>query len=146
MVTMARTDRGPTGPTTVVNLKGHRDDPAYADVVYVGRAMHRGGWHLPEHPCTAPTAPARTSPASGCSPCTAPTSWPAPICSPSSPSSAATGSAAGASPSPATPRSSPTSPTTARAARPEVQSAPRSISTGNGTAVLTVPANTSPSR
>lgn len=32
--------------TTVVNLKGHRDDPAYADVVYVGRAMHRGGWHL----------------------------------------------------------------------------------------------------
>lgn len=32
--------------TTVVSLKGHRDDPAYADVVYVGRAMHRGGWHL----------------------------------------------------------------------------------------------------
>ena len=34
-------------PTTVVNLKGHRDDPDYADVVYVGRAIHRGGWHLP---------------------------------------------------------------------------------------------------
>lgn len=28
-----------TPPTTVVNLKGHRDDPEYADVVYVGRAM-----------------------------------------------------------------------------------------------------------
>ena len=34
------------GPTTVVNLKGHRDDPGYADVIYVGRAMHRGGWQL----------------------------------------------------------------------------------------------------
>ncbi|WP_406057662.1 hypothetical protein [Kribbella sp. NBC_00889] len=33
-------------PTTIVNLKDHRDDPAYADVVYMGRAMHRGGWHL----------------------------------------------------------------------------------------------------
>jgi len=33
--------------TTVVNLKGHRDDPDVADVVYVGRAMHRGGWRLP---------------------------------------------------------------------------------------------------
>ena len=37
-------------PTTVVNLKGHRGDPDYADVVYVGRAMHRGGWHLPGSP------------------------------------------------------------------------------------------------
>ena len=26
-------------PTTVVNLKGHRDDPDYADVAYVGRAV-----------------------------------------------------------------------------------------------------------
>ena len=25
--------------TTVVNLKGHRDDPDYADVIYVGRAI-----------------------------------------------------------------------------------------------------------
>jgi hypothetical protein len=33
--------------TTVVNLKGHRDDPVFADVVYVDRAMQRGGWHLP---------------------------------------------------------------------------------------------------
>jgi hypothetical protein len=32
--------------TTVVNLKGRRDDPDFADVVYVGRAMYRGGWHL----------------------------------------------------------------------------------------------------
>ncbi|MEU6237821.1 DUF4326 domain-containing protein [Kitasatospora sp. NPDC047058] len=45
------------GPTTVVNLKGHRDDPGYADVVYVGRAMHRGGWHLSEHPLHCPYRP-----------------------------------------------------------------------------------------
>lgn len=32
--------------TSVVNLKGHRDDLGFADVVYVGRAMHRGGWQL----------------------------------------------------------------------------------------------------
>ncbi|RZU75334.1 hypothetical protein EV384_3869 [Micromonospora kangleipakensis] len=37
--------------TTVVNLKGHRDDPAYADVVYVGRAMYRG------RPSSSPSAP-----------------------------------------------------------------------------------------
>lgn len=42
------------GTTTVVNLKGHRDDPAYADVVYVGRAMHRGGWHLAASPLANP--------------------------------------------------------------------------------------------
>jgi hypothetical protein len=36
--------------TTVVNLKGPRDDPEYADVVYVGRAMNRGGWHLESSP------------------------------------------------------------------------------------------------
>lgn len=53
MVTM------PTDPgrTTVVNLKGHRDDPDYADVVYVGRAMHRGGWHLDESPLHCPYRP-----------------------------------------------------------------------------------------
>ncbi|MGY0465551.1 DUF4326 domain-containing protein [Kitasatospora sp. cg17-2] len=45
------------GPTTVVNLKGHRDDPAFADVVYVGRAMHRGGWHLVESPLHCPFRP-----------------------------------------------------------------------------------------
>ncbi|WP_344340534.1 DUF4326 domain-containing protein [Kitasatospora putterlickiae] len=45
------------GPTTVVNLKGHRDDPAFADVVYVGRAMHRGGWHLAESPLHCPYRP-----------------------------------------------------------------------------------------
>lgn len=43
--------------TTVVNLKGHRDDPEYADVVYVGRAMHRGGWHLPASPLASPFRP-----------------------------------------------------------------------------------------
>ena len=40
--------------TTVVNLKGHRDDPAYADVIYVGREMHRGGWHLKASPLANP--------------------------------------------------------------------------------------------
>ncbi|MFJ6382818.1 DUF4326 domain-containing protein [Kitasatospora sp. NPDC092039] len=43
--------------TTVVNLKGHRDDPGYQDVVYVGRAMHRGGWHLDESPLHCPYRP-----------------------------------------------------------------------------------------
>ncbi len=43
--------------TQVVNLKGHRDDPGYADVVYVGRAMHRGGWHLPASPLASPFRP-----------------------------------------------------------------------------------------
>ncbi|MFF3247597.1 DUF4326 domain-containing protein [Streptomyces sp. NPDC002870] len=43
--------------TTVVNLKGHRDDPEYADVVYVGRAMHRGGWHLEASPLASPFRP-----------------------------------------------------------------------------------------
>jgi Domain of unknown function (DUF4326) len=32
--------------TTVVNLAGHRNDPDFADVVYVGRALHRGGWRF----------------------------------------------------------------------------------------------------
>jgi hypothetical protein len=40
--------------TTVVNLKGHRDDPDFDDVVYVGRAMHRGGWHLAASPLANP--------------------------------------------------------------------------------------------
>ena len=44
-------------PTTVVNLKGHRGDPEYADVVYVGRAMHRGGWHLPGSALASPFRP-----------------------------------------------------------------------------------------
>jgi hypothetical protein len=43
--------------TTVVNLKGHRDDPGFADVVYVGRAMHRGGWHLLASPLASPFRP-----------------------------------------------------------------------------------------
>ena len=42
------------GATTIVNLKGHRDDPGFADVVYVGRAMHRGGWHLAASPLANP--------------------------------------------------------------------------------------------
>jgi hypothetical protein len=45
--------------TTVVNLKGHRDDQRFADVVYVGRAMHRGGWHLPGSPLASPFRPGR---------------------------------------------------------------------------------------
>jgi hypothetical protein len=44
-------------PTTVVNLKGHRDDPDHADVVYVGRAMHRGGWHLDGSKLASPFRP-----------------------------------------------------------------------------------------
>ncbi|MFD9715130.1 DUF4326 domain-containing protein [Streptomyces sp. NPDC059076] len=43
--------------TTVVNLKGHRADPEYADVEYVGRAMHRGGWHLEGSPLASPYRP-----------------------------------------------------------------------------------------
>ncbi|AWN25240.1 MULTISPECIES: DUF4326 domain-containing protein [unclassified Streptomyces] len=45
--------------TTVVNLKGHRDDPDYADVVYVGRAMNRGGWYLKASPLASPFRPGR---------------------------------------------------------------------------------------
>jgi hypothetical protein len=45
--------------TTVVNLKGHRDDPDFDDVVYVGRAMHRGGWHLGASPLANPFRPGR---------------------------------------------------------------------------------------
>lgn len=43
--------------TTVVNLKGHRDDLAFADVVYVGRAMPRGGWRLQRSPLASPYRP-----------------------------------------------------------------------------------------
>ncbi|WP_329493701.1 DUF4326 domain-containing protein [Kitasatospora herbaricolor] len=45
--------------TTVVNLKGHLNDPDYADVVYVGRPMHRGGWHLAGSPFSCPFRPGR---------------------------------------------------------------------------------------
>lgn len=40
--------------TTVVNLTGHRDDPDFADVVYVGRALYRGGWRLAASPLACP--------------------------------------------------------------------------------------------
>jgi hypothetical protein len=40
--------------TTVVNMTGHRDDPDFADVVYVGRAMYRGGWRLAASPLANP--------------------------------------------------------------------------------------------
>jgi hypothetical protein len=43
--------------TMVVNLKGHRDDPDYADVVYVGRPMRRGGWHLEGSRLASPFKP-----------------------------------------------------------------------------------------
>jgi hypothetical protein len=45
------------GATTVVNLKGHRGDPDFADVIYVGRAMHRGGWHLQASALASPFRP-----------------------------------------------------------------------------------------
>jgi Domain of unknown function (DUF4326) len=45
------------GRTTVVNLRGHRDEPAFADVVYVGRSMHRGGWRLAASPLACPYRP-----------------------------------------------------------------------------------------
>ena len=45
------------GATSVVNLKGHRDDPGYADVIYVGRAMHRCGWQLTASPLANPFRP-----------------------------------------------------------------------------------------
>jgi hypothetical protein len=40
--------------TTVVNMAGHRDDPDFADVVYVGRALYRGGWQLAASPLASP--------------------------------------------------------------------------------------------
>ena len=42
---------------TVVNLRGHRDDPEFADVVYVGRAINRGGWQLAASPLANPFRP-----------------------------------------------------------------------------------------
>lgn len=38
-----------TAPTTVVCLKGRRDDPEIQGVVYVGRPMYQGGWRLAGH-------------------------------------------------------------------------------------------------
>jgi hypothetical protein len=40
--------------TTVVDLHGHQADPAYAEVVYVGRPMYQGGWRLHGHPLSNP--------------------------------------------------------------------------------------------
>ncbi|MER5511531.1 DUF1643 domain-containing protein [Streptomyces sp. NPDC002766] len=40
---------GPHEPTTVVDLHGHQGDPAFTDVVYVGRPMYQGGWRLHGH-------------------------------------------------------------------------------------------------
>lgn len=40
--------------TAVVNMKGHRGDPAYADVIYLGRGVRRGGWDLPASPLANP--------------------------------------------------------------------------------------------
>jgi Domain of unknown function (DUF4326) len=45
--------------TTVVNLKGHRADAGFADVVYVGRALYRGGWQLATSPLANPYRPGR---------------------------------------------------------------------------------------
>ena len=44
----------PAGPTTVVDLHGHQGDPAFADVLYVGRPMYQGGWVLHGHPLANP--------------------------------------------------------------------------------------------
>jgi Domain of unknown function (DUF4326) len=54
-----RCDNGTMSRTAVVNLKGRRRDPGYADVVYVGRAMHRGGWQLPASLLANPFRPGR---------------------------------------------------------------------------------------
>ena len=43
--------------TVVVNLKGHRGDSAYDDVVYVGRPVNRGGWRLAGSPLASPYRP-----------------------------------------------------------------------------------------
>lgn len=42
-------EQAAAGPTTVVCLKGRRDDPAIGNVVYVGRPMYQGGWRLAGH-------------------------------------------------------------------------------------------------
>lgn len=41
-------------PTEVVCIKGLRNDPSLADVIYVGRAVRTGGWDLPGHPLANP--------------------------------------------------------------------------------------------
>lgn len=40
--------------TEVVCIKGLRDDPSIADVIYVGRPVRTGGWDLPGHPLANP--------------------------------------------------------------------------------------------
>jgi hypothetical protein len=35
-------------------MSGHRADPDFTDVVYVGRAMYRGGWRLAASPLANP--------------------------------------------------------------------------------------------
>lgn len=35
-------------------MKGHKADPDFTDVVYVGRAMNRGGWRLAASPLANP--------------------------------------------------------------------------------------------
>ncbi len=82
--------------TTVVNLKGHRDDPGFSDVVYVGRAMHRGGWHLAASPLANPFRLGADGDGDETSPGTAATCSIAPTCWRYSPSFAGSGSAAGA--------------------------------------------------
>ncbi|MFD5234315.1 DUF4326 domain-containing protein [Streptomyces qaidamensis] len=42
-------DNPPRETTTVVDLHGRQGDPAFADVVYVGRPMFQGGWRLHGH-------------------------------------------------------------------------------------------------
>jgi hypothetical protein len=108
------------GPTTVVNLKGHRDDPGYADVIYVGRAMHRGGWQLK---ASALANPFRPGPDGSRKEVVGKYRDYVLTCWPCCPGFAGTGSAAGACPSDAMPKFSPSSPTPGRerrtAARPE---------------------------
>ncbi|MET7621797.1 DUF4326 domain-containing protein [Streptomyces sp. NPDC001450] len=47
-------DSSPVAATTVVDLHAHQDDPALADVLYVGRPMYQGGWKLHGHPLANP--------------------------------------------------------------------------------------------
>jgi hypothetical protein len=54
-MTAEATDGGArAGATMVVCLRGRRDDPGIADVVYVGRPLYRGGWRLASHPLANP--------------------------------------------------------------------------------------------
>ncbi|MCQ4045820.1 DUF4326 domain-containing protein [Streptomyces rubrisoli] len=54
------------GRTTVVCLKGRRDDPAIDAVVYVGRPMYQGGWRLHGHPLANPYRVGRHGTAEEC--------------------------------------------------------------------------------